>query len=349
MQDNTVKNVLIFLAAVVLFYLLNLLTVILMPLVLALLIAILVQPFINFLLKKGLPKWLILPTFSILSLAVLFGIGLIFSNTISQIVDEQNYLLSRLLLKVDGLLIWLNETFNAKLDSTLLVSEIYKSFGEGGIPEAISGFASGLGSFFGSFLFFALYYVMLLAGMANYEEYLHFVGGNRSADLMKEYENIRVSIFSYMWIKVLISLFTGILTFVICLIFGIKFALFWAFIAFIFNFIPNIGSILATLLPITMGIIQLDSISDIAFLAILLIAVQFVMGNIIEPIIMGNKLRINTLTVLFGLVFWGYIWGIPGMILSVPLLVIMKIILERSPEFSFFARIMGYPEKEKAI
>jgi len=349
MQDNTVKNILIFLAAVVLFYLLNLLTVILMPLVLALLIAILVQPFINFLLKKGLPKWLILPTFSIMSLAVLFGIGLIFSNTISQIVDEQNYLLSRLLHKVDGLLIWLNDTFNAKLDSTLLVSEIYKSFGEGGIPEAISGFATGLGSFFGSFLFFSLYYVMLLAGMANYEEYLSYVGGNRSDDLLREYENIRNSIFSYMWIKVLISLFTGLLTFVICITFGIKFALFWAFIAFIFNFIPNIGSILATLLPITMGIIQLDSISDIAFLAILLIAVQFMMGNVVEPIIMGNKLRLNTLTVLFGLVFWGYIWGIPGMILSVPLLVIMKIILESSPEFSFFARIMGYPEKEKVI
>ncbi|MBX3044771.1 MAG: AI-2E family transporter [Candidatus Kapabacteria bacterium] len=347
MQDTTVKNILIFFAAVTMFYLLNLLSAIILPLVLAMLIAILVQPLINFLLKKGLPKWLILPTFSILSLAVLFVIGLIISNTIAQIVDEQNYLLSRLLLKLDNLLIWTNDTFNTKVDSTLLVSEIYKSFGEGGIPEALSGFASGLGSFFGSFLFFSLYYVMLLAGMANYEQYLSFVGGDQGVNLLKEYENIRHSIFSYMWIKVLISIFTGLLTFTICMAFSIKFAVFWGFLAFLLNFIPNIGSIIGTILPILMGIIQIDSITDIAILAILLIALQFIMGNIIEPIIMGNRLRINTLTVLFGLVFWGYIWGIPGMILSVPLLVIMKIILERSPGFSFFARLMGYPVKEK--
>ncbi|MDX9791067.1 MAG: AI-2E family transporter [Candidatus Kapaibacterium sp.] len=348
MQDNSIKIVVIFFAAVLLFYLLNQLSSILLPLVLALLIAILVQPFINFLLRKGLPKWLILPTFSILSLAVLFGIGLIISNTISQIVDEQNYLLSRLLLKIDALLIWINETFNARLDSTLLVSEIYQSFGEGGIPEALSGFASNLGSFFGSFLFFSLYYVMLLAGMANYEEYLRYVGGEKGAAVLREYENIRHSIFSYMWIKVLISVVTGLLTFVICVSFNIKFAIFWGFLAFLLNFIPNIGSIIGTILPILMGLIQLDSLGEITIMASLLIALQFLMGNLIEPIIMGNTLRINTLTVLFGLVFWGYIWGIPGMILSVPLLVIMKIIMERSPEFSFFARLMGYPIKEKS-
>lgn len=347
MQDNTVKSVMIFFAAVLLFYLLSLLSSIILPLVLALLIAILVQPFINFLLKKGLPKWLILPTFSILSLAVLFGIGLIISNTISQIVDEQNYILSRLLLKVDSSLIWINQTFGAKVDSTLLVSEIYKSFGEGGIPDILSGFASGLGSFFGSFLFFSLYYVMLLSGMANYEEYLKYVSGDNGSTVLREYDNIRQSVFSYMWIKVLISILTGLLTFLICVVFSIKFAVFWGFLAFLLNFIPNIGSIIGTILPILMGVIQLDSISDIAILAILLIAIQFTMGNIIEPIIMGNRLRINTLTVLFGLVFWGYIWGIPGMILSVPLLVIMKIIFEHSADFSFFARLMGFPLKEE--
>jgi predicted PurR-regulated permease PerM len=347
MQDNVVKNILFLFASVLLFYLLNLLASILLPLVLAMLLAVLVQPFINFTLKKGMPKWLVLPIFAFLTLAVLFGVGLIISNTISLIVEEQNYLLSRLLLKVDSALIWYNETFNAKLDSTLLVSEIYKSLGEGSLPEKLSGFASGLGSFFSSFLFFALYYVMLLAGMANYEEYFIYVGGNRSTELLKEYENISKSIFSYMWIKVIISLFTGLLTFVFCIAFGIKFGVFWGFLAFIMSFIPNIGSVLGTLFPILMSIIQLDSIVEISIFSFLLIMMHFIIGNVVEPIIMGNRLRINTLTVLFGLVFWGYIWGIPGMILSVPLLVIMKILLERSSEFSIFARLMGFPDRVK--
>ena len=346
-QDNAIKNSLIFISAVLMFYLLQLLAGILLPLVLALLIAILVQPFINYLLKKGLPKWLILPTFSILSLAVLFGIGLIVSNTISQIVEEQNFLLSRFLLKIDNLLIWINTTFNAKLDSTLLVSELYKYLGDSSIPETISGFASGIGSFMGSFLFFSLYYVMLLAGMANYEKYLNYVGGEKGDALLREYENIKKSMFSYMWVKVVISLITGILVFSFCTLYGIKFAMFWGFFAFILNFIPNIGSIIATIIPVLMGILQLESITDITVFSISLVSTQFIMGNIIEPIIMGNRMRINTLTVLFGLVFWGYIWGIPGMLLSVPLLVIMKIIFERSSEFNFFARLMGFPEKEK--
>lgn len=346
-QDNTIKNSLIFISAVLMFYLLQLLAGILLPLVLALLFAILVQPFINYLLNKGLPKWLIIPIFSILSLAVLFGIGLIISNTISQIVEEQNFLLSRLLLKIDDLLVWINTTFNAKLDSTLLVSELYNYLGEGSIPETISGFASGLGSFLGSFLFFSLYYVMLLAGMANYEDYLRYVGGSKGQSLLHEYENIKKSIFSYMWIKVLVSLFAGFFTFTICTIFGIKFAVFWGFLSFLLNFIPNIGTIIGTILPILISIVQLESFGDIALFAILLVSMHFIIGNILEPIIMGNRLRINTLTVLFGLVFWGYIWGIPGMLLSVPLLVIMKIIFERSSEFNFFARLMGFPEKVK--
>jgi predicted PurR-regulated permease PerM len=129
------------------------------------------------------------------------------------------------------------------------------------------------------------------------------------------------------------------------MIFGIKFAVFWAFLAFIFSYVPNIGSTLSTILPILMAVIQLDSIESLLIFAILLVAMHFVMGNVVEPIIMGNRLRLNTLTVLFGLVFWGYIWGIPGMILSVPLLVIMKIILERYPEVSIIGRVMGYPEK----
>ncbi len=347
MSEISEKNILLFFAAVLIFYLLSLLSTILLPLVLALLMTVLVQPFINFTLRKGLPKWLVLPTFSILSLAVLFGIGLIISNTVSQIVDEQSYLLSRLLLKVDAALIWINHIFGAKLDSTLLVSQLYSYLGEGGVPEAISGFASGLGSFFSSFLFFSLYYVMLLAGIANSEDYLAYVGGDRKAGLIKEYQNITKSIFSYMWIKVIISLITGLLTYFFCLIFEIKFGIFWGFLAFILNFIPNVGSIFGTILPILMSIIQLDQFKDIFIFSFLLIVMQFLMGNLIEPIIMGNRLRINTLTVLFGLVFWGYIWGIPGMILSVPLLVIMKILLERSPEFSVIARMMGFPDKAK--
>lgn len=345
-DDKTIKNLLIFFFVVILFYLLKELSTILLPFVLALLMVLVVQPLINYLQSKKVPNWLILPLIAIITLAIIFGVGFIFVNTISNIYDQKDFLLSKLLTKTDYLLTFINSTFNLKLDTTLLVSEVYKSFVGGTLGNLLSNIVGSLGSFFSSFLFFALYYVMLLAGIANYKEFLIYVGGYKQEAVLNEYENLQKSVNSYIVIKTLISIATGLLTYVIAEIFGIQFSLFWGFVAFIFNFIPNIGSIAGVLLPVTMSVIQLDSFQQILTFSLLLIVMQFLMGNFVEPIIMGNRLRLNTPTVLIGLVFWGYIWGIPGMILSVPLLVIIKIILEKYPEYSMIARLMGYPDKK---
>jgi AI-2 transport protein TqsA len=346
MNDNAaIKNILIIFLIVLIFYLLSVLSSILIPLVLAFLFAILFQPLISYLSKKGVPKWLILPTVSIITLALVFLVGLIISDTATAIANEREYLGNKLVEKANSVLLWIKETFNLKFEDENITTQIENAIDTENISSAIGDIASGLGSFLGSFLFFALYYVMLLAGMSGYKKFVRYVGGQKSELALKEYENIQKSVSSYIWIKTVISIITGLLTFLFCIIFGIKFALFWGFIAFLLNFIPSIGSILGTILPILMGIIQLDSFQELFILATLLVAMQFTMGNVIEPIVMGSRMRLNTLTVLFGLVFWGYLWGIPGMILSVPLLVIMKLILERFPSFSFVGRLMGYPDK----
>ncbi len=148
-----------------------------------------------------------------------------------------------------------------------------------------------------------------------------------------------------MGIKTAISLVTGISAGLICWIFGLQFALFWGFMAFVLNYIPSIGSMLATVLPIFMAIIQFDQFGIILALAIVLGTSQFMIGSVIDPMIMGSRLRLNTVAVIFGLMFWGYIWGIPGMLLSVPLMVVIRLILERSEDLSIIARVMGVAEK----
>ncbi len=344
-QDNTIKNILIIFLIVLVFYLLSALSSIIIPLVLAVLGAILFQPLIMFFIRKGMPKFLILPIIAVISLSVLFAIGLVTANTISQIGDQKDFLISKFLLKLDALLITINEAFKLKLDSTMFVAEVYAQLQKGWLADTAGSIASGIGAFASSFLWFALYYVMLLAGMSGYKEYIRYVGGRKADELLHEYEVIQASIFSYMAIKTILSIVVGLLTYGVCIFFGVKFALFWGFMGFILNFIPSIGSILATVFPILMGIIQLDDTSDVVVMALILIVGHFIMGNVVEPIVMGGQLRINTLTVIFGLVFWGFVWGIPGMVLSVPLLVIMKIILERSPTTEMFGRLMGYPDK----
>ena len=102
---------------------------------------------------------------------------------------------------------------------------------------------------------------------------------------------------------------------------------------------------LATVIPVFMAVIQFDSAGMVLGILICLGASQFVIGSVIDPMIMGNRLKLNTVTVIFGLVFWGYIWGIPGMLLSVPLMVMIRLLLERSDDFAIIARIMGNPVK----
>jgi len=345
-MESSIRNILLFFMFVLIIYLLSVLSSILLPLVLALLFAIIFQPLIMFLRSKKIPKWLILPAVSIISLIILGIVGIIISETATQIIEQQDYFVKKLTLKAQMVIDWVNEIFKLDLDTKNLVDELISSINKDFISSAAGGIAQGLGSFAGSFTMFALYYILLLAGMSEYKRYIYYVGGENGESLLKEYENIQRSIYSYIIVKTLISLGTGVLAYVICISFGIKFAIFWAFVTFILNYIPSIGSVTSTIFPITMGIIQFDSFQPVLFLAVLLAGAQFMMGNFIEPMILGNRLRINTLTVIFGLVFWGYIWGIAGMILAVPLLVMIKIILERFPDFAIVGRIMGYADKD---
>ena len=149
-----------------------------------------------------------------------------------------------------------------------------------------------------------------------------------------------------MTIKVIVSSSTGIIAGLVCMAFGVKFAVFFGFLTFLLNFIPSIGSIIATIPPVLMAMIQFDTFQRPILILIILGLVQMTIGNFIEPKIMGDRLRLNTVTVIFGLVFWGIIWGIPGMLLSVPLLVILKLILEYSDTLSVVARIMGSHTKK---
>lgn len=143
----------------------------------------------------------------------------------------------------------------------------------------------------------------------------------------------------------MVSLATGSITGVICWAFGLRFALLWGFLAFLMNYIPSIGSLIATALPVFMGIVQFDSFGLILALAAALGVSQFVIGSVIDPMLMGSRLRLNTVSVIFGLLFWGYIWGVPGMLISVPLMVMLRLLLERNEDFAILARIMGHADR----
>lgn len=127
----------------------------------------------------------------------------------------------------------------------------------------------------------------------------------------------------YLWLMFLLSLGVGLTTFAICALFGLKGAAFWGFVAFILNFVPTIGSIMAVVVPATYALLTFDDPATLGALLLLLGATQFVAGEIVMPRLMGNSLNLSTVVVLFALLFWGALWGPVGMFLGIPITVIL--------------------------
>ena len=143
------------------------------------------------------------------------------------------------------------------------------------------------------------------------------------------YAQIDRKIRSYIVIKFITSATTGLLTWIILSLFGLDLALVFGVMAFLLNFIPSIGSIIATLLPLPIALIQFDTGVVIALVILLPGAVQFTIGTIVEPLVMGEGLDLHPVTILLALVFWGLLWGPVGMLLAAPITAVLRIVLGR--------------------
>lgn len=343
--NKSTRNILLVLAVFVIFALLKILSSLLMPLVLASFLAILGLPIVSFLDKKKVPKIIITLLVAGLSLAVVVAIVTLISETVEQLINDKDFLASQLVKKVNASVVWLGNVIPA-INEEVLQTQFDKLFSPAKIAGFIGSVLGSLRSFGSSYVMFLIYYMILISGATGYRAYVDYVTGpDTDSNTGEVWKLTQESITAYMSLKTIISLVTGVIAGAICWAFGLQFALFWGFLAFLLNYIPSIGSMLATVIPLFMAIIQYNSIGPIIGLAACLGASQFVIGSILDPMIMGNKLRLNTITVIFGLIFWGYIWGIPGMLLSVPMMVMVRLLVERSEDFSIISRIMGNPPK----
>lgn len=144
-------------------------------------------------------------------------------------------------------------------------------------------------------------------------------------------EKINSDVKSYFVIKAGVSFVLGVMSYAVMMALGLDFAIFWAFIIFILNFIPFVGSIIAVSFPILFSLVQFDSYYLSTLMATGLIGSQVFMGNIVEPKFVGNRLNLSPLVIILALWFWGKLWGVVGMLLSVPIVVILNIILAKIP------------------
>ncbi len=137
---------------------------------------------------------------------------------------------------------------------------------------------------------------------------------------------INKAISSYISVKTAVSILTAVASYIVMAIIGLDFAAFWAFLIFLLNFIPSIGSLVATAFPSLMAILQFETLTPFFIILVGVGAIQLIVGNVVEPRMMGSSLNISSLVMILSLSLWGTLWGVSGMVLCVPITVIMMII-----------------------
>ena len=189
--------------------------------------------------------------------------------------------------------------------------------------------ASALGGLMGNLGLITVYLVFLFLEQKFFNQKLKAIFPQSQQFEMAQsiLQRIDRDVSIYLGIKTLVSALTGLISWVIMAAVGLDFAGFWALLIFVLNFIPNIGSLLATILPTLLALLQFDTLVPFMVIGIGVGTTQLIIGNFVEPPLMGRSLNISPLVVLLSLVLWGSMWGIPGMFLCVPITVVLMIIL----------------------
>ena len=162
------------------------------------------------------------------------------------------------------------------------------------------------------------------------DDRINEIKNNEETKISETFKSITDQIQRYVITKIGMNLGAGITIGIVLSIFGLDFAIIWGVFVFLFNFIPTIGSAIALIAPVLMALIQSDSIGYALLIAAVIAGLQTAFFNLLEPMIIGKRLNLNPVVILFSVLIWGYIWGIVGMLLSVPLTAIIKIVISNS-------------------
>lgn len=211
------------------------------------------------------------------------------------------------------------------------------------IGPAILNLASAFQSMLGSIFLVPIYVLFLMLEQGTFKNKIRAIlpDQNQQGSIMSILSHAQEDIQTYLWIKTVTSSLTGTISYFVLLAVGVDFAGFWAFTIFLLNFIPTVGSIIATLFPALLALIQFDTIAQFLIVLIAVGAIQVMVGNFLEPKLMGNSLNVSPFVVMMSLTLWGSIWGIAGMFLSVPITVIMLIVFAHFEKTRYLAILLS--------
>jgi len=301
---------------------------ILIPFFLAVLLGYAISPVLARLRRWRVPRPVAVILVLVLTIAVVYLVGLIVyssARTLAAQLPAYEEKLNELLVEVGEAL----EIPQLKVDPMEWLRAL-------NVEKIASVFLSALGPFFNfmsGLLLVLLFLVFIVAGRGSVERKIgRAFQAHEASRAVAMVRTIDSQIQKYLAVKTLMNVLTGVLTGVVLAIFGVPFGVLFGFLAFLFNYIPFIGSVIVIVAAVLLAFFNTASFWLAFWLLIVLVAVNQAVSNLLEPRLMGHGLRLSPLLVLFALFFWGWLWGIPGMILAVPILAVIKIVCANVPE-----------------
>lgn len=346
--DTTIRATLLFLAGMAMLALLYLTRELLAPFALAIFIWLIIDAFARWMdnLSPKFPYWLALTIAVLTVVGLMIGFIFVIVDTVGDVVKDAPRYETRL-----------TEIFSWIADKTGQENMSFKTLDENfKITEKIQG---GLGTFaatvqgvLSEFFLIALYVVFLFAAQSSFPKKMDdlFPNIDRRAQASKVGKRIRASIEKYLSVQTIISLMQTVISYVGMTALGLDNALFWALVIFVLNYIPIVGGLLAVLFPVLFAIVQFDSLGQVGLLALILFGAQTIIGNTIQPKMMGDSMNLSALVVILALSVWGALWGGVGAFLSAPLTVIIMIILAQFPTTRWIAVLLsadGNPDMDE--
>lgn len=329
-----IKISLIIIASVVVMFVLRLFSFIFIPLFLALFIALLLLPLLDWFARKKIPNWLGLVFILAVSAAFIWINVKVFQNTASELYSSKTEIIASANEKINPILHNIRQYMGLPEQKGPLIDiENWIEKNSGMLLGKVSTFLSG---FFMTIFFLSLF----LTGANLFEVYISKVS-NDDKNIIQIFRNIIGTLNGFIKVKFFVSVLTGVLFSIIVMSFGVKFALFWGFMAFTLNFIQLIGSFVVTTVLILFGFVEINSTGNLIIFSSLLIATQVIIGGVLEPILMGKSFKINTISILISLSIWGFVFGIAGLVLAIPITVFLKMFLERIPSTEQLAKMMS--------
>ncbi|WP_371185382.1 AI-2E family transporter [Thalassotalea maritima] len=318
---------------------------ILIPFLLSLFIAIMCNPLVAKLEKYRIPKALAI----ILILVVFVGIGMslasLIGNSLTELNDKMPEYREQITTKFASLIDKLAD-YNIHVSS-----EVFMTYLDPGVAMRFAtDMLSGFGNIMANTFLILLTVVFMLFESSTIPAKLHLAWDDPEMKI-ERIDRFLESVNRYIAIKTWVSLLTGCLVSLLLWIIGIDFFILWGVLAFLLNYIPNVGSIIAAVPAVLLAFVQFDPTIAI-IVAGCYMAINTVMGNMIEPRFLGKGLGLSTLVVFLSLIFWGWLLGTVGMLLSVPLTMIIKIALETSEEGKWLSVMLGdeqQTERELAL